>query len=57
MTDEKQEHGPETACYSHDGVKHRPFIQCLCGWSCNEYSWEDAGVEFDRHLESVGATE
>lgn len=47
------EHGPEQVCYAHDGIAHRPFLQCLCGWHCHEYNWEDVGIEFDRHLKET----
>ena len=50
----KKEHGPETACYSHDGITYRPIFVCLCGWTFRPGeadTWEEAGAMFDEHLE------
>lgn len=46
-----REHGPESVCYSlAPGGGYQPFLQCLCGWSVQDYAWEDLGRSFDEHL-------
>jgi len=52
-------HGPEESGYDNIGYiaygKPCPWIRCLCGWesSNGNHSWQDAGEDFDRHLEEV----
>jgi hypothetical protein len=49
---EEQEHGPEQAAYMLTGPgPYQPTIICMCGEACSADTWEDAGAEFDRHLE------
>ena len=45
------EHGIQLACYSNGEGGFRPMFECLCGWTCREANWEEAGAEFDWHLE------
>ena len=50
------EHGVESACYSGGPGEpyYQPVMYCLCGFSTERQpSWEDAGREFDEHLEDV----
>ncbi len=50
------EHGVQGAYYS--GGPGEPYYQCVmkccCGWISERHSsWQNAGEEFDEHLESV----
>lgn len=49
---EQVQHGLDGACYSGGPGEpyYQPCICCMCGWSCREATWEDAGVAFDEHL-------
>jgi hypothetical protein len=47
------EHGVEVACYTNGWDGYRPVFRCICGFgtSYQAESWQEAGEEFDRHLE------
>lgn len=52
--EEVVEHGASDAYYSNiPGPKQSAIILCLCGYSATAWtpSWEDAGRDFDAHLE------
>jgi hypothetical protein len=53
MTEIEIEHGIKSAYYSNCGLK--AVLECLCGetFDGGTPSWEDAGVEMDRHLNEV----
>lgn len=56
MTIEDEEGHEVEACYSMCPVaqRHVPCLLCSCGFSARESTWEEVGVEFDRHLEDEG---
>ena len=48
------EHGIEIACYSGGPGEpyYQPTMTCLCGWGTERCrNWQEAGEEFDIHLE------
>jgi hypothetical protein len=49
---EEQEHGPEQAAYMLTGPgPYQPTIICACGEAFSGGTWEEAGAEFDIHME------
>lgn len=56
MSDE-QEHNVE-ACYSvtnEYGMRYVPTFLCSCGRRYSGLSWEDAGHDYDLHLDEIKA--
>lgn len=48
-------HGVESACYTNGHMGYQPVMICICGYGTayGNGSWEEAGREFDLHLDAV----